>query len=258
MSSAEDGHALEGLAVLPADLRGIGCDLLLYKALLGGPWFEMLLALDPREDASTLRRIVRETETEAQLAILALRQWDPKSADNEALAVALRNCVFEDLLVIKESTVEAFLRVGMRAPTESLRREFLRLADMDRRHAEELRAALGTRQAADARSDARRDGNGVGAHAGRDGDGTLSRSIRRVLDEMRLDGQDASSVVLSAVALRHLRDEGTIGPDETTLFGLDVEIDFGWQGECFAVRSRDHAALAELVLARRAASQGGP
>lgn len=52
---------------------------------------------------------------------------------------------------------------------------------------------------------------------------------------------------MSSMALRHLRDEGSVAPRQGDVFGLPVDIDFSWEDEAFAISSRGRISLAEIV-----------
>jgi hypothetical protein len=246
----------EELRGLAHPLRDAAADLLLYKSLFRGAWFEHLAShqADARV-AETLRRMSRETEEETRQAIQSLQAWSPLPSSVEEILPKLRADLIEDLLTLKESTTEAFLLVGMRAPTSELRRTFVALADIDRRHADALRALLGTHRVEHRLGASSRPQRGaaVGAHNQRAPHASLAQSVQRAIDDLRADGQEPARITLSAVALRHARDEGMLGPDDGTALGLQVDVDFGWRGECFAVRTRDHATLSEIITASRTA-----
>lgn len=257
-SRAQAGHRpphADGVDDLQPMIRAIGADLLLYKSLFQGADFARMGAAQAREDiAEELLRMSVETEKEWRGTVQALRLWDrmPAGSDLHETLAKLQDRTIQDLLTLKENTTEAFLLVGMRAPTDELRRAFVHLADLDRAHADTLRALLGThrvhhRLVEDAPP---RPGVALGAHDRRMPDASLARSLEQVLAELRRDGQMPVRIVLSPVALRHARDEGIIGPQDGTLFELPVDVDFGWRGECFAVRTRDQASLAEIIAAR--------
>lgn len=256
MSGAgNDPRSLEPTSTtLTAALDAVSRDLLVYKALFEGARFQALAIRteDPAE-AAILAAISRESAEEADATTRVIDAWNAKPVGAEDVVRILRARMLADLLHLKESTTEAFLLAGMRAPTDTLRRAFVELADVDRRHADALRGLLGARripthELQDAAS--RRQGASAGAYAGREGEPTFSRRLARAVEELRADGQEPAGLVLSAVALRHARDEGLLGPDDGTALGLPVEVDFGWCGECFAVETRERVTLAELISAR--------
>lgn len=239
-------------------LRSVGTDLLIYKALFRGAWFASLI--EAQEDArvkEVLGRMSAETEAQARDAGEALREWSRGSVDLGDVAGRLHAALLGDLLALKERTAEGFLLVGMRAPTAALRAMFVELADVDRRHADALRDLLGMHRVEHRLADPPRPdpGDPVGAHDRRAPESSFARTVQRVIESMRADGQELARLTLSPVALRHARDEGLVGREDGTMFGLPVDVDFGWRGECFAVHSRDHATLAELITAGRAAAR---
>lgn len=248
----------EGLRGLPPPLLALGTELLLYQAIFRGAWFDRLARQqgDPHV-AERLRSIRLESEELARAALDALRLWKDTPSDVHAALGRLRANLLDDLLRLKEASSEAFLLVGMNAPTNPLREAFVDLAEGDRRHADALRELLGRHRVAHRLDEPPRphQGEAVGAHDRRSTDASLAQSLQRALDALRADGQRPICVVLSPVALRHARDEGIVRAEEGTLFGLPVEIDFGWRGECFAVHTDDRIRLADLVAASRAAER---
>ncbi|HWH08703.1 MAG TPA: hypothetical protein VNX21_05845, partial [Candidatus Thermoplasmatota archaeon] len=152
--------------------------------------------------------------------------------------------ILRDLLVVKEGNNEAVLYLAMRAPTDELRRKLVRLADRDRVHADVLRALLGAEVPRDVEADA--EGAALGAREARAGGGTLSHSIRQDLQRLQASGCQVVRLVLSPAAMRHLRDEGAIARDGTA-FGLPVDVDFGWGGECHAFVTDERVRLSELL-----------
>lgn len=254
MSVQGDPDPSQVVSSLTGDLGSVARDLLLYKALFASPLFDALTAQtsDPVE-ADALAQISKETHAQMLAAIDALHLWNGCPIDVTETAADLRARLLVDILHIKESTTEAFLLAGMRAPTNELRRVFVALAETDRKHAEALRALLGTYavEAVDLRAGKYLgDGTATGAFQGRAGEASFSRRIHRALEDMRADGQEPTALIMSPVALRHARDEGLLGPNDGTAFGVPVDVDMGWRGECFAIATRERVTLAELILAR--------
>lgn len=56
--------------------------------------------------------------------------------------------------------------------------------------------------------------------------------------------------------LRHLRDEGALEPEAGKAFGLFVEVDMGWPGECYAVLTQERIGHSEMLTAARARDAG--
>jgi hypothetical protein len=239
------------LADLPPDLGHIARDLLAYKALLHGDWWgDLAERSGNEEEARVLRAIHLETLSEARRTLDAMAAWHRTPTPGGDVVPRLRARMLTDLLYVKESTTEAYLLAGMRAPTNSLRNEFLRLADVDRRHADDLRALLGARSVERLQREGVPEGASAGAYEGRGDAPSLSQRVVRAVEGLRADGQEPSGLVLSAVALRHARDEGLLGPDDGTALGLPVDVDFGWRGECFCVQTRERVNLAEIIAER--------
>lgn len=253
MGASDDTLAIDkAIRAYSSDLQQIARDLLVYKALFQGEWFAALARALEGTERETLHRIHAESIEEARGTLRALQDWDNVRGDGEEIVPLLRARMLADLLHIKESTTEAFLLTGMRAPTEALRRAFLDLADMDREHADALRDLLGKTRvlATDVhRRAATREGGSAGAYEGRAGAFSLRSRIEGAIQDLRSDGQEPKGLVLSAVGLRHLRDEGLLATGDGTAFGLPVEVDLGWRGECFCVVTNERVTLAELLSA---------
>lgn len=251
--------AHETMGRLSHSLRSICVDLILYKALFMGEWFENLAAQQEDESVGrVLRAMSRETVDQAEAALGKLEAWNrvPASADGlDELVRDLQTRLLQDLLVLKEGSTEVFLTAAMRAPTRALRDALVKLADVDRQHADRLRILLGTEPVEERveRGFEERGGEAVGAHGSREPHPSLAASVQTVLRTLRSERQEPSRIILSASALRHARDEGALDAQEGTAFGLPVDVDFGWRGECFAVLTRERASLAEVIAASRTA-----
>lgn len=245
-----DATLLEGLSPAVQELL---LHLLMYKTIFAGEGFRSLARRedDPRVQEELLR-IVGETAGEAVAASYVLREWDglPLSDDALASAVAVtRVRLVEDLLRLKEGSTEVFLAAAMRAPTSALRERLLKLAALDRDHADALRKVMGTRVVAEQlnRPSPSPEDAPVGAHAGRAGAGSLTETIRRALAELRRDGAAPARLVVSAAALRHLRDEESLDEEHAEALGVPLDVDFGWRGECFAFLTRERVSYAEIL-----------
>lgn len=244
----------EGLRALPQPFRAMGAELLLYPSVFRGPSFDRLVRQqdDPHVEEA-LRTVAQESEAQAGAALDAVRRWSGTPGDVHAALGKLRANVLEDLLRIKEASSEAFLLVAMNAPTNPLREAFVDLADLDRRHADALRELLGRHRGAHRLDEPPRpqSGGALGAHDHRASNASLAQTIHRAVDELRADGQRPHCITLSPVALRHAHDEGVVRAEDGTAFGLPVEVDFGWRGECFSIQTDDRVRLADLVAASR-------
>lgn len=229
--------------------------ILLYKSLFLGDWFHQ--AVQHSADDSVRRvltRVSTETLREMIEVLVAMRDWDAGQADPEAAQAFVQELnvrLLQDLLRVKEGGNELVMLAAMRAPTDAVRERLMRLADLDRVHADQLRVLLGARSLLTSIDRASSSGKGagsaaVGAHSGRDSGRTLGESIQHSLARMHDQGDQPERLVLSHVALRHLRDEGHVKQDGTA-FGLSVDVDFGWEGECYSVITSSRVRLAELL-----------
>lgn len=238
-------------------MRGLLLQLLLYKSIFMGSTFRELAEREehaPTRDA--LVQLHAETAAEAAALTLAMRAWDAHPASDEGVASAAaeaRMRFIDDLIALKDGVTDLGVSAAMRAPTDDLRRQILALADLDRRHADVLRELRGARTVAEhlAREPPRADAP-VGADRGRAPGEPLARSLERTLDALRSAGSAPTAVVVGPDGLRHLRDEGVVDADTGRIFGLPVEVDMAWRGECFAVETADRIGSAELVAASRA------
>ncbi|MFA5862010.1 MAG: hypothetical protein WDA16_09990, partial [Candidatus Thermoplasmatota archaeon] len=125
-------------------MRKLVTALLLYKSMFAGPWFEALSSEEDPKTKEIYQRITTETTEQARRAADLLHRWDAMAQHEhmEAVTSQVLKRLLEDMLSLKKSSTEVFLGAGIGSPTDELRREFLNLADIDRRHAEALRAAL--------------------------------------------------------------------------------------------------------------------
>lgn len=76
--------------------------------------------------------------------------------------------------------------------------------------------------------------------------------MRTVVDRLRANGNTPHRVILSALSLRHLRDEGALDPQQNTVLDLPVDVDLAWQGEAFSIATHERLSLAEIVSAAEA------
>lgn len=233
----------------PRALQALLAPPLLYKAMFLGEWFESVTRLETSADVrSRLVAMSRDTLEEALQLIGAVETWShrlPAPEEGDDLAQRLRRLLLQDLIVMKEGSTEAVLVLAMRAPTLELRERLLALADRDRVHADELRRLI---KAERARIPAPPD-TAVGVHVGRDG-GSLRRAMQAARERLAKLGEAPVRVVVSAEALRHLKDEGAV-TDEGTILDLPADVEFGWRGECFAFMTDERVRLAELLTKER-------
>lgn len=245
----------ERAAVLPAPLRDVAIHILVLKSVFAGASFRAFAA--GQADAgvrAVLLKAAQETREEAAGALAALEDWARFRLDEALVARAAettRARLLGDLLRLKEVSTEAALAAAAHAPTEALRRELVRLADLDRKHADEMRPLLGARTIEECVQREVPASEPLGAHAGREPGSSLAKSIENALTRLRRAGEDAARIVVSGNALRHLRDEGAIDARHGTAFGLPVDVDFGWSDECFAFVTKGRVSLAEIITSMR-------
>lgn len=234
------------MEVLSPPLRRLVNALMLYKSVFAGPWFEALSKEEAPERKEIYDRIMRETSAQARMAFDLLHRWDGMSEEGRAQRVTNKvlERLLDDMLSLKKSSTEVFLSAGIDSPTEEMRREFLELADIDRKHAEALRAALGIRLPNDPSSATH---GFAGVHSGPFPPGTITRTIKGALEQARTAGHEPIRIILSSMALRHLRDEGSVLPRQGNIFGLPADIDFSWEREAFSIVSRARVSLSEIV-----------
>lgn len=234
------------LRSLSPPMRGLLNSLLLYKSVFVGPWFEMLIEEERAGTRETYIRLRDETAAQAKQAVRVIEDWgsygDPRARE---VTDNVLTRVLEDMLTLKKSSTEVFLAAGLAAPTDEIRRRFLQLADIDRGHASALRSALGVRQPG--RSEPRRAGGGAGVEVGPFPGGTLPESLKTAVDRAREHGDEPERILLSSLALRHLRDAGVVEPGRGEIFEIPVDVEFSWSEECFAVMTRNRLSLAEIV-----------
>lgn len=236
--------------------RELLLQMLLYKSVFVGHSFRTLAG---RETSAKLRShlltMSHESVAEAAGVTLLIHEWDKVPGVWDQVTETIqesRHRLLLDLIHLKEGMTETGLSAAMRAPTDALRKRFLRLVDIDRRHADELRAFLGTtttmayREVHD---------HGLGAHDARGRRTSLGREMRQRLEALRAKGVSPQRLVLSPDGVRHLRDEEDISEDGRWL-GLPIDIDSGWEGDVFAIVTDERITYAELVVAMRASEPG--
>jgi len=248
-----DVFGLPDTSDLSVPMQDMMAALLLYKSMFIGPWFEALSREENSEARSTYERITSETRQQAATTVDVLRRWDTighEEADEVRKRILAR--LLRDMLEIKKSSTEVFLAAGIRSPTEEIRREFLELANVDQRHANMLRTILGVKVFLNDIPAATRAANVKGPHIGPFAPGALSGIVREAIEDSHAAGHEPARLVVSGIVLRHLRDEGAVRPGDGTAFGLPVDIDFSWGGECFAITSLARVSLAEIASSRPA------
>lgn len=244
---------------LTPPMRRLVKALLLYKSMFAGPWFAALSMEETQPTRAIYDRIMRETTEQAGRAANLLHDWDasPQREKMEDVTQQVLKRLLDDMLTLKKSSTEVFLGAGLGAPTEEMRRAFLELADIDRRHAEDLRGALGVHLPTVPAEQRHQTTGYVGVQAGPFPPGTISDTIRSALDAARESGHEPARLVLSSMTLRHLRDEGSVAPSQGDVFGVPVDIDFSWDDEAFTIASRSRVSLAEIVTEMEASGSRG-
>lgn len=235
--------------------------ILLYKSIFTGEWFNELVRQDPdRATREALVRMSQATLREAIEVLATMRDWESGQGDIdgsvEFLEVVQRR-VLRDLMRIKEGSTEVLVLAAMRAPTAATRDRLLYLADLDRQHADALRTLLGANRLGESLDRVPGGGRGisVGAHEGRGDAATLGERVRTLLGVVVEQGDRPTRLVLSHASLRHLRDEHHVAADGT-VFGLPVDVDFGWEGECFSIVTDARVGLAEVLSFSQAPRPG--
>lgn len=229
--------------------------MLLYKSTFTSSMFRMLAQREPPAVRDALLLVSRETLTETAALSLRMREWDvhPVAWDTMMDATQqVRRRFLEDFIRLKEGMAETGLVVAMRAPGDELRGHLLKLADVDRRHSAILRGLLGARAPVDRMGPSTEAAGPLGAAQGRASGRSLSATIDETAREIRDRGGVPTRLTVSADGLRHLRDEGVIEPEAGKAFGLFVDVDMGWRGECYAVSTQDRLGYAEIITAARA------
>lgn len=232
---------------------------LLYKSMFSG---RSLRALAEREETPELRdtliRVSHESIAEGAAATLLLREWDANLANWDAIEACAHDTrlrLLDDLIMVKEGLVETGLAIAMAAPNASLRDRFLKIVDVDRVHADELRRLRGTPDTKRLR--AAIETAALGAGGARSPQTSFGGTIRRQIDAFRHRGRAPLRLVVSPEGARHLRDERLISPD-SRVFGLWLDVDLAWEGEVFAIVTEERMSYAQLVSesSARAAKSG--
>lgn len=262
MTAGEGGERRQRISEAEATLSSYSsftrqtlAPLMLYKSLFLSDWFKQVVQHASDDSMGrALTRMSAETLREMIEVLVAMRDWDAGQADAETAHLFVQDLnmrLLQDLLHLKEGSNELVMLAAMRAPTDDVRNRLMRLADLDRVHADQIRVLLGARTVMTsldrvAAPSARRETTTLGAHSSRAQGSTLGESIEQHVEVMREQGDSPERLILSHVALRHLRDEKHVQPDGTA-FGLPIDIDFGWEGECYTILTSSRVRLAELL-----------
>lgn len=250
MAQERVGEVEAVLGGFPAPMRDVLVPLLYYKSHFLGDWFRAMVRQeqDP-ELRNALLKVTQDSLMETVETLAAATAWErtrPDAEQLDALARMLHRRVVEEMLAIKESNAESGLLLAMAAPTPELREKLRGLANIDRRHADALRGLLGA-STTERLGTVRGGANAAGVHAGRAPGRTLGATLAAAMKEFEARGTQVRRVVMSATALRHLRDEGEVAPDGTVR-GTPVDIDFAWAGEAFAIVTGERVSLAEILM----------
>jgi len=76
--------------------------------------------------------------------------------------------------------------------------------------------------------------------------GDLRGQVEAAIRDMSARGKRPRVLVVSANAMRHLRDQGVL-MDSPTLLDVAVQVDFSWSGSTFALLSYESAPLDEIL-----------
>ena len=77
--------------------------------------------------------------------------------------------------------------------------------------------------------------------------GDLRGQVEQAIRAMVGSGQKPRALVLSANAVRHLRDQGLFQDGAPAVLDVPVRVDLSWPGSCFALLSFDNVALDEIL-----------
>lgn len=249
MPAERVGQAEAALGGFHPPMRDLLVPILLYKSHFLGDWFLAIARAEQDESLrSALLKLSADCLRESLGLLAAASEWDamrPDPARLEGLARTLHTRAIEEMVLMKELTAESVLLAAMQAPTPALREKLRALADLDREHADVLRALVGADTVAQAESRRAPEGP-LGAHAGRLPGRTLGSSLAAAIARVAQQGVAVRRVVVSPTALRHLRDEGEVAPDGT-IQGFPAEVDFAWGDECFALMTTERVSLASIL-----------
>ncbi|HWG90644.1 MAG TPA: hypothetical protein VNZ52_07310 [Candidatus Thermoplasmatota archaeon] len=201
------------------------------------------------EDLQGLAARIVEAERAARDAA---RQWQGEAHGPELAQPFLahgRGVLLEAFLDLADSQTRLFSFMARQAPLRNVRAGFEQAAE-DTRHV----AAVLRRAAEDAAEEA------VGWNEQRDvgelrnvqeedtREGDLRGQVEQALHRTRAAGKEPRRLLLSHTALRHLRDQGCFQNGKSTLHGVRVDVDLGWDAPAFALETYDVVPLEEMMV----------
>lgn len=151
--------------------------------------------------------------------------------------------LLESFLICAEEQLRLVAFIARSAPTRESRDHFEAMAQTQRLIAQELRSAIsGARPA-------RSPGGIVGLRSVQEeaASGDLRGQLEAAIRASQASGVPLRTIILSHTGLRHLRDQGCFQAGETTISGIPVSIDLGWDEPAFVLQTFEVVPLDEIL-----------
>lgn len=229
------GPPIEGVTI-----RDIVEGLLLFDEPMLNSRYHELLFRDPDPVRRTLlQRLPQQVIRSHHHARSAAHDWMARGQPlDRAFILQGERVILESFLTLAEAQLRLVAFMAKSSPTAKTRDSFDRMADIHRDICHDLRhvlkgistetpiAALRSVQEENAMGDLR---------------GQLEEALR-----LRARRGVIRRIVLSHTAQRHLRDQGLFRDGETSIMGIPVAIDLGWEAPAFAIEGYDVVPLEEI------------
>jgi hypothetical protein len=160
--------------------------------------------------------------------------------------------ILDSFLGLVESQLRLLAYVARVAPTQAIRADFDKTLRLHQGVAKTLREALTA--LANSRPRAVHPPGALRGAQEEEFSGDLRGQIESAMRAATEGGHAIRQIILSHTGLRHLRDQGLLGAQETTILDTPVVVDFSWDAPGFALQSFDAIPLEEIVSGAEASS----
>lgn len=224
------------------------------EPLLNTRYHAMLLRRSIRGGRADLSRIPGLLIESARLSAEGAQAWagTRQGAVKEGDFVDwAEHAILDAFLTLVEAQLSVISHLARQAPTAAVRGPFDKMAASHREIASTLREALKALEyPAPALAPGRR------SVQEEDPEGDFRGQLEAAVRHAREAGTGVRRVILSATALRHLRDQGLFQEGVSRFHGLPVAIDLGWDTAAFALETYDRVPLEEIIGGTRDPSAG--
>ncbi|HET6403885.1 MAG TPA: hypothetical protein VFH78_04505 [Candidatus Thermoplasmatota archaeon] len=207
--------------------------------------YHALLARRAKEN-DDLARLPALAAKSARLAREGAIRWGRKEGamSEDEFYVWAEYTVLDSFLTLAESQLRVLAHIARLSPTADTRAPFDQMVDIHREIVRALRDEI-KKQPKQEATESKRVRIVQEAHA----EGDLRGQLEAAIDTAEQKPGRVREIVLSANALRRLRDQGLFRDGDTRLRGHPVAVDLGWDGDVFVIETWDRAPLDEILSA---------